>query len=155
MDKQCTQIFGLGDDVTPSFYKMPLGYGGRASSVVLSGTPVKRPEGQFLVDGEPYFGPTRKLDLEVEFAAFVGKPTKSGQPITVQNAEDHIFGVVLMNDWSARDIQAMESTPLGPINSKNFCTTVSPWVVTLDALEPYRTKTITPVSICPYFDPAS
>lgn len=134
---------------------MPLGYGGRASSVVLSGTPVKRPEGQFLVDGEPYFGPTRKLDLEVEFAAFVGKPTKSGQPITVQNAEDHIFGVVLMNDWSARDIQAMESTPLGPINSKNFCTTVSPWVVTLDALEPYRTKTITPVSICPYFDPAS
>jgi fumarylacetoacetase len=126
---------------------MPLGYGGRASSVVLSGTPVKRPEGQFLVDGEAYYGPTRKLDLEVEFAAFVGKPTKPGQQITVQNAEEHIFGVVLMNDWSARDIQAMESNPLGPINSKNFSTSISPWIVTLDALEPYRTKTINPVSI--------
>ena len=126
---------------------MPLGYSGRASSVVVSGTPVRRPQGQYVSkDNEPTFGPCQKLDFEVEFAAFVGKGNELGQPIKVEDAEEHIFGFVLMNDWSARDIQRAEATPLGPLNGKNFCTTISPWVVTVDALEPFRTESLGKVS---------
>jgi fumarylacetoacetase len=91
------------------------------------------------------------LDFEVEFAAFVGQGNEHGSPIGVNTAEEHIFGVVLLNDWSARDIQRTEAAPLGPLNGKNFCTSISPWIVTLDALEAYRTRPINPVSHFPRF----
>ena len=91
-------------------------------------------------------GPSRKLDFEVECAAFIGQGNETGSAISVKEAEDHIFGVVLMNDWSARDIQLREATPLGPFNGKNFATTISPWVVPLEALEPFRTPPLCPVS---------
>lgn len=124
---------------------MPLGYHGRASSVVVSGSQVYRPSGQLSMDASQIFSPSRKLDFEVEFAAFIGQGNQHGKSINVTNAEEHIFGVVLMNDWSARDIQFAESTPLGPFNGKNFCTTISPWIVPLEALEPYRTTPMHPV----------
>jgi fumarylacetoacetase len=97
-------------------------------------------------DKKPMFGSCQKLDFEVEFAAFIGRGNEMGEPINVNEAENHIFGVVLMNDWSARDIQMWESAPLGPFNGKNFCTTISPWVVPLEALEPFRTESLRPVS---------
>lgn len=123
-----------------------MGYHGRASSIVVSETLIRRPKGQFLVDQTPTFGPCQKLDFEVEFAAFISRGNSMGDSIQVDDAEDHIFGMVLMNDWSARDIQVWESTPLGPFNGKNFATTISPWVVPLDALEPFREKAMTLVS---------
>ncbi|TVY48704.1 Fumarylacetoacetase, partial [Lachnellula occidentalis] len=125
--------------VCPNFYHLPIAYHGRASSVVVSGTSFRRPKGQFPVDGKPVSGPCRKLDYEVELAAFIGRGNEMGDEIDVDDAEDHIFGFVLMNDWSARDFQFWESAPLGPFNGKNFCTTVSPWIVPLEALEPFRT----------------
>lgn len=125
---------------------MPLGYHGRASSIVVSGTPIHRPRGQFLVDGSPTFGPCQKLDFEVEFAAFIGKGNAMGESITVDDAEEHIFGVVILNDWSARDVQRAEAGLMGPLNGKNFATTISPWIVPMEALEPYRTKTLLQVS---------
>ena len=114
---------------------------------MVSGTPVRRPKGQISVDGVPTFSECRKLDFEVEFAAFIGRGNALGDHIKVDDAEDHIFGVVLMNDWSARDIQQWESNPLGPFNGKNFCTSISPWIVTLEALEPFRTTPIQTVSV--------
>jgi fumarylacetoacetase len=145
--QQCTDIIRPGTKVSASFFNMPLGYSGRASSVVSSGTPVRRPRGQFVTsEQKPKFGPCEKLDFEVEFAAVIGKENELGQPIDVKDAEEHIFGCVLLNDWSARDIQMAESTPLGPFNGKNFSTSISPWIVTLDALEPYRTKSLGSVS---------
>src|SRR5471032_1787933 len=127
----------------PNWLEIPIGYNGRASSVVVSGTPVKRPNGQIkLPDAErPTFGPCRKLDIELETGFIVGTNTRLGEPIQCEQAEAHIFGMVLLNDWSARDIQQWEYVPLGPFNSKGFATTISPWVVTLDALEPFRTAT--------------
>jgi fumarylacetoacetase len=124
----------------PNWVHIPIGYNGRASSVVVSGTPIRRPLGQTKApDAEqPTFGPCRKLDFELETAFFVGRGNELGAPIPVAEAEDHIFGVVLMNDWSARDLQQWEYVPLGPFNAKSFGTTISPWVVTLDALEPFR-----------------
>ena len=119
-----------------------MAYHGRASSVVVSGTSFRRPNGQYFVDGKAVFGPTRKLDFEVEFAAFIAKGNQHGEPIDVDAAEEHIFGFVLLNDWSARDIQKWEAIPLGPFNGKNFCTTISPWIVTLEALEPFRAEPI-------------
>ncbi|KAH8808016.1 hypothetical protein F5884DRAFT_857573 [Xylogone sp. PMI_703] len=127
------------EEIVPSFFGLPIAYHGRASSVVVSGTPFHRPKGQYVIDGKPQSGPCQKLDFEVEFACLIGQSNKMGDAIDVNNAEDHIFGVVLMNDWSARDIQFWESSLLGPFNGKNFCTTISPWVVPLDALEPFRT----------------
>lgn len=127
----------------PNFSSLPVGYHGRASSVVISGTPVHRPRGQIVLNGIPTESLCQKLDFEVEFAAFIGRGNKMGSRINVNEAEDHIFGVVLMNDWSARDVQQWESTPLGPFNGKNFCTTISPWIVTLEALEPFRTTPLT------------
>lgn len=99
-----------------------------------------------MVDNEHTFGPSQKLDFEVEFAAFVGEGNEHGTAIDVNDAEEHIFGLVLLNDWSARDIQRAEGGTLGPLNGKNFCTSISPWIVTLDALEPYRTSSLTTVS---------
>ncbi|KWE61052.1 fumarylacetoacetase [Burkholderia ubonensis] len=125
----------------PNWSEMPIGYNGRASSVVVSGTPVRRPNGQLkLPDQErPVFGACRKLDIELETGFIVGKGNALGEPIACEDAEAHIFGMVLLNDWSARDIQQWEYVPLGPFNAKTFATTISPWIVTLDALEPFRT----------------
>ncbi len=124
----------------PNWLHMPIAYNGRASSVVVSGTAVRRPQGQLkLPDQEqPIFGPSRKLDFELETACVVGESNALGEPIPIAEAERHIFGLVLLNDWSARDIQQWEYVPLGPFNSKTFATSISPWIVTLDALEPFR-----------------
>ncbi|HEX5864629.1 MAG TPA: fumarylacetoacetase [Casimicrobiaceae bacterium] len=124
----------------PNWLHVPIAYNGRASSVVVSGTPIRRPKGQLKPpDAErPVFGPTRKLDFELETAFIVGEGNALGEPIPAADAEGHIFGLVLMNDWSARDIQQWEYVPLGPFNSKTFGTSISPWIVTLDALEPFR-----------------
>ncbi|MGF6966300.1 fumarylacetoacetase [Paraburkholderia sp. WC7.3g] len=124
----------------PNWSEMPIGYNGRASSVVVSGTPVRRPNGQLkLPDQErPVFGACRKLDIELETGFIIGAGNALGEPIACEDAEAHIFGMVLLNDWSARDIQQWEYVPLGPFNAKTFATTISPWVVTLDALEPFR-----------------
>lgn len=124
----------------PNWCEMPIGYNGRASSVVVSGTPVRRPMGQIKLPGEsrPVFGACRKLDIELETGFIVGRGNALGEPIACREAEDHIFGMVLLNDWSARDIQQWEYVPLGPFNAKTFATTISPWIVTLDALEPFR-----------------
>ncbi len=124
----------------PNWLHIPIGYNGRASTVVASGTPVTRPLGQLKApDAEaPSVGPSRKLDIEVELGALVGMPTQMGRPIGTAEAQDSIFGYVLLNDWSARDIQVWEYQPLGPFLSKAFATTISPWVVTSAALEPFR-----------------
>ncbi|MCA0043513.1 fumarylacetoacetase [Celeribacter litoreus] len=123
----------------PNWLHIPIGYNGRASSVVVSGTPVIRPNGQTKAPTEeaPKFGPSQRFDIELEMGAIVGTP--SNGPITVSEAFDAIFGYVLMNDWSARDIQAWEYQPLGPFQSKATATTISPWIVTAAALEPFRT----------------
>jgi len=133
---------GKDNALQPNWLHIPVGYHGRASSVVVSGTPIQRPLGQKCIKegSPPEFGPSSMLDFELEMAFFVGPGNKLGEPIKIKNAEDHIFGIVLMNDWSARDIQKWEYVPLGPFNGKNFGTTISPWVVTLDALAPFRTS---------------
>jgi fumarylacetoacetase len=126
----------------PNWKHLPVGYHGRASSIVISGTPIHRPKGQIKPhDSElPVFCPTQKLDFELEVAFITCSETKLGSSISVKEAEDHIFGMVLFNDWSARDIQQWEYVPLGPFLGKNFGSTISPWLVTLDALEPFRVK---------------
>jgi fumarylacetoacetase len=137
----------------PNWSEMPIGYNGRASSVVVSGTPVRRPSGQIKLaeHQRPIFAASRKLDLELETGFIIGVPNDLGTPIACADAEQHIFGMVLLNDWSARDLQAWEYVPLGPFNAKSFATTISPWVVTLAALEPFRTMqpTQTPLPL-PY-----
>jgi fumarylacetoacetase len=124
----------------PNWLHLPVGYHGRASSVVLDGTPIRRPQGQTLPPGgdAPEFGPSRELDFELEVGFFVGPGNPLGQPISVQEAPRHIFGFVLVNDWSARDVQRWEYRPLGPFLAKSFATSISPWVVPLAALEPFR-----------------
>lgn len=123
----------------PNWKYLPVGYHGRASSVVVSGTPIRRPNGQTRPKDEepPVFGPCRLMDFELEMAFFVGPGNKLGDPIGVKVAHEHIFGMVLMNDWSARDIQKWEYVPLGPFLAKNMGTTISPWVVTMEALAPF------------------
>ena len=120
--------------------ELPVGYNGRASSVVVSGTDLVRPSGQIKLPNEerPVFSACRKLDFELETGFIVGKATALGETIAIEEAESHIFGMVLLNDWSARDIQQWEYVPLGPFNAKTFGTSISPWVVTLEALEPFR-----------------
>ncbi|KAG2684422.1 hypothetical protein I3760_10G076700 [Carya illinoinensis] len=138
--KNCGTIFrGPQNPIPPNWFHLPIAYHGRASSIVMSGTDIVRPRGQGQPTGNspPYFGPSLKLDFELEMAAFVGPGNELGKPIDVNEAADHIFGLVLMNDWSARDIQAWEYVPLGPFLGKSFGTTISPWIVTLDALEPF------------------
>eukprot|EP00055_Hartaetosiga_balthica_P010573 m.45528 g.45528 ORF g.45528 m.45528 type:complete len:433 (+) comp7227_c0_seq1:83-1381(+) len=126
----------------PNWLHIPVGYHGRASSVVVSGTPLHRPHGQTRPNPEepPKFGPSRLMDFELEMAFFTGPGNELGHPISIENAQDHIFGMVLMNDWSARDIQKWEYVPLGPFLGKNLGTTISPWVVTMDALAPFATS---------------
>jgi fumarylacetoacetase len=126
----------------PNWKHLPVGYHGRASSIIVSGTPIYRPKGQLKpVDSDvPVFGATKKLDFELEVAFITCTETSLGSSIAVKDAEEHIFGLVLFNDWSARDIQQWEYVPLGPFLGKNFGSTISPWIVTLDALEPFRVK---------------
>lgn len=127
----------------PNWRHLPVAYHGRASSIVVSGTPIRRPCGQIKRDADvaPIFGPTRALDFELEVAFVIGKASQLGRPITTSEAEDYIFGLVLFNDWSARDIQKWEYQPLGPFLGKNFGSTISPWIVTLEALAPFRVPT--------------
>ena len=124
----------------PNYKWIPIAYHGRSSSVVVSGTPVVRPMGQVKppTSEVPVFGPSARLDYEVELGFVVGPGNRLGAPIAIDDAENHLFGVVLLNDWSARDIQAWEYQPLGPFLAKNFATTISPWIVTFEALEPFR-----------------
>jgi fumarylacetoacetase len=133
-------LFRPDKPLTPNYKWMPIAYHGRTSSIVLSGTPVHRPSGQILLgsSAEPVYSRSRMLDYELELGAFLGPGNPMGQPIPIANAEDHLFGVCLLNDWSARDIQSWEYQPLGPFLAKNFGTSISPWIVTLDALEPFR-----------------
>ncbi|MBL0419123.1 fumarylacetoacetase [Ramlibacter sp. AW1] len=134
-------LFRPDSPVFPNFHSLPIAYHGRASSIVVSGTPVVRPKGQARRGAgsvETVFGPTRRLDFEMELGAFIGPGNPLGRSIAADRAEDHIAGLCLVNDWSARDVQAWETQPLGPFLGKNFATSISPWVVSLDALEPYR-----------------
>jgi len=134
------KLFRPDNPLLPNYKWVPIGYHGRASSVVVSGTQVVRPAGQVKPpDSEaPVFGPTKRLDYEVELGFVVGTGNRLGAPIGIREAREHLFGVVLLNDWSARDVQAWEYQPLGPFLSKSFATTISPWIVTLEALEPFR-----------------
>jgi len=135
-----TMLRGPENALMPNWKWLPVAYHGRASSIVVSGTEVRRPKGQVKPPDAPtpVFGPTKSLDYELEMAFLIGPGNSLGQPVPIDQAADHIFGFVLMNDWSARDIQAWEYQPLGPFLAKNFCTSISPWVVTLEALEPFR-----------------
>ena len=134
------KIFRPDNPLFPNYKHVPIAYHGRASSIVISGTDVTRPKGQSVASGSttPAFGPTQMLDYEAEVGFYVGRGTKLGETVPLEDAEEHLFGICLVNDWSARDIQSWEYQPLGPFLSKNFATTVSPWVVTWEALEPYR-----------------
>ena len=144
-------MFRPDNALLPNYKHVPIGYHGRASSIVVSDTPVVRPVGQRKGpnDVEPTVGPSRSLDYECEVGVFIGAGNALGDTIALQSAEQHMFGLCLVNDWSARDVQAWEYQPLGPFLAKNFATTVSPWVVTLDALEPFRA----PAFVRPEGDP--
>src|SRR5438874_6705887 len=135
-----TMLRGPENALMPNWKWLPVAYHGRASSVVISGTDVRRPSGQIKPPdaSEPMFGASKSLDYELEMAFLIGPGNSLAAPVPIDRAMDHIFGLVLMNDWSARDIQAWEYQPLGPFLAKNFCTSISPWVVTLEALEPFR-----------------
>lgn len=134
------KMFRPDQPLMPNYKWIPIGYHGRASSIVPSGTPIHRPSGQTMADGAtaPGFGPSKVLDYELEVGFFVGNGNEQGKPITITEAEDHIFGLCLVNDWSARDIQRWEYQPLGPFLAKSFATTISPWIVTTEALAPFR-----------------
>jgi fumarylacetoacetase len=138
-----TMFRGAENALPANWLHIPIGYNGRASSVVVSGTPITRPNGQTKAPDTdvPSFGPCQKLDFELEIGAIVGAANQLGQPISVTQADAMIFGYVLLNDWSARDIQAWEYQPLGPFQAKAFATSISPWIVTQAALEPFRTST--------------
>lgn len=135
-----TMMRGPQNALMPNWLHLPIAYHGRASSIVVSGTDVQRPLGQMKADdaAAPTFGPSRVLDFELELGFFVGTGNPLGRPISVAQVPEHVFGTVLVNDWSARDVQKWEYQPLGPFLAKNFATSISPWVVTLDALEPFR-----------------
>lgn len=137
-----TMFRGKENALMPNWLHLPVAYHGRASSIVVSGTNIHRPMGQIKAHNEasPQFGPTQMLDFELEMGALVGTGNNLGSPVKTADAMNHIFGMVIVNDWSARDIQKWEYVPLGPFLGKNFATSISPWVVTLDALEPFKTK---------------
>jgi len=145
-------MFRPDNPLLPNYKHVPIGYHGRSSSIVVSGTPVRRPSGQTRAEGEvlPSFGPTARLDYELEVGAFVAGGNRLGEGIAVEEAEEHLFGLCLVNDWSARDVQQWEYQPLGPFLAKNFATTISPWIVTLEALAPFRV----PAFVRPDGDPA-
>lgn len=150
-----TMIRDPKNALMPNWKHLPVGYHGRASSIRVSGHSFHRPKGQQKpADAElPVFGPSKLLDIELETAFIVGKTTELGESVSTANADDYIFGMVLFNDWSARDIQTWEYVPLGPFLAKNFASTVSPWVVTLEALEPFRTKGYTQEpKVLPYLE---
>jgi fumarylacetoacetase len=134
------KLFRPDQPLLPNYKWVPIGYHGRASSVVISGTPVRRPQGQTMADSadKPEFGPSKVLDYELEVGLFVGQGNALGAPVSIDQAEEHIFGLCLVNDWSARDIQRWEYQPLGPFLSKSFATSISPWIVTAEALAPFR-----------------
>ena len=136
------KMFRPDNPLLPNWRWLPVGYHGRASSVVVSGTPVRRPHGQLLPKGQetPVFGASKQLDFELEMAFVIGKENALGEPIPVERAEEYIFGLLLFNDWSARDIQRWEYVPLGPFLGKNFASSVSPWIVPLEALKTFRVK---------------
>jgi fumarylacetoacetase len=136
------KLFRPEQPLMPNYAWVPIGYHGRASSLVVSGTEIRRPQGQFKTPGTgaPVFAPARQLDYEMELGAYIGVGNALGEPIAIAQAEEHIFGVTLLNDWSARDIQAWEAQPLGPFLGKNFATSVSPWVLPMEALEPFRVE---------------
>ena len=129
-----------GEPLLPNWRHLPVGYHGRAGTVVVSGTDVVRPSGQYLPAGEtaPRFGPSERLDIELELGFVIGTPSRLGEPVAVSEALRHVFGVVLLNDWSARDLQAWEYQPLGPFLGKSFATSIGAWVTPLAALEPFR-----------------
>ena len=133
-------MFRPANPLLPNYKYVPIGYHGRSSSIVVSGTPVRRPGGQLKdeTDAPPAFAPTRRLDYELEIGAFVGPGNDLGVPVDISRSSGYIFGICILNDWSARDIQTWEYQPLGPFLAKNFATTISPWVVTMEALAPFR-----------------
>lgn len=136
------KLFRPDNPLYPNFTQLPVAYHGRASSIVASGHPARRPWGQLRRSGDtnPVFAPTGKLDFELELGAFIGTGNALGEPIPATAAEEHMFGMCILNDWSARDIQAWEYQPLGPFLGKSFLTSISPWIVTLEALAPFRTS---------------
>ena len=149
------KLFRPDNPLLPNYKWVPIGYHGRASSIVPSGTPVRRPRGQTAGAERPEFGVTKRLDLELELGFFISQGNALGESIPIERAEDHLFGVALLNDWSARDIQAWEYQPLGPFLSKNFATTLSPWIVTTEALAPFRvpfTRAASDPQPLPYLD---
>lgn len=142
-----TMFRGSENALKPNWLHIPVGYHGRSSSIIPSNIPVHRPQGQKLPKGAetPVFGPSKSIDFELETAFITTDGNPIGEPIAVEDAEDYIFGMVLFNDWSARDIQRWEYVPLGPFLGKNFASSISPWIVTLDALEPFRCESPTPL----------
>ena len=134
------KLFRPDNPLLPNYKHVPIAYHGRSSSIVVSGVGVERPKGQLLPTGEtsPVYGPTQMLDYEAEIGFVVGRGNARGEPVRIDDADGHIFGICIVNDWSARDIQSWEYQPLGPFLSKNFTTAISPWVVTWEALEPFR-----------------
>ena len=139
------KLFRPDNPLMPNYKWVPIGYHGRASSIVVSGTPVRRPLGQTKGSADtPQFGPSQRLDYELELGFLIGTANPLGEPIPIEEAEAHLFGVALFNDWSARDIQPWEYQPLGPFLSKNFGSTLSPWVVTMEALAPFRVPLVRP-----------
>ncbi|KQU86574.1 fumarylacetoacetase [Variovorax sp. Root318D1] len=136
------KLFRPDQPLMPNYKWVPIGYHGRASSIGVSGQVFKRPQGQTKAPDavEPSFGPSKRLDYELELGFFVGRGNELGEPIAIGEAEEHLFGVTLLNDWSARDLQAWEYQPLGPFLSKNFASTLSPWIVTMEALAPFRAR---------------
>jgi fumarylacetoacetase len=155
------RLFRPDNPLLPNYKHVPIAYHGRTSSIVVSGTPVRRPWGQVKgpSDPAPSFRPSQRLDYEAEVAAVIGLGNELGEPIAIGDAEAHVFGLCLLNDWSARDIQAWEYQPLGPFLAKNFATTISPWIVTLDALVPFRcagfVRPATDPQPLPYLTPAA
>jgi fumarylacetoacetase len=133
------RLFRPDQPLLPNYKYVPIAYNGRANSIQVSGDPITRPRGQIKIEGaEPSFGPTDRLDHEVELGMIIGRPSAKGRPVDVSNAWDHIFGFTLLNDWSARDVQSWEYQPLGPFLAKSFATSISPWIVTAEALAPFR-----------------
>lgn len=140
--RNITRLLNPEADVLPNFQWIPSAYHGRVSSIGVSGQRFHRPTGQFVLAGSstPVYGPCQRLDYELELGIYMGAGNEQGSRIPLARAEEHIFGISLLNDWSARDIQAWEMAPLGPFHAKNFATTISPWIVTMDALAPFRTR---------------
>jgi len=153
------KLFRPDNPLLPNYKWVPIGYHGRASTIQASGHAFARPSAQLKgpQDDAPRLAPTQRLDYELELGLFIGRPNAQGTPITIDEAEDHVFGVALFNDWSARDVQAWEYQPLGPFLSKNFASTVSPWIVTMEALAPFRKPFVRPAGDpqpLPYLDSA-